>query len=89
MLLLTIDGTKSLASDGPWVFTTLGAQWFALHPASLNTTQAAVERYVHPAVWDPAALTALQMPAWVFFTGLGLFLYWLGRRRRRRSIYSN
>ena len=89
MVILTVDGTKSLASDGPWVFTTLGAQWFSLHAASLNTAQAAVERYVHPALWDPVTVTALQMPAWIFFTGFGILLYWLGRRRRPRSVYSN
>lgn len=89
MVTLTIDGTKSLASEGPWVFTTLSAQWSSLHPASLDSTQAAIEHNVHPSLWDPVALAVLQMPAWIFFAALGILLYWLGRRRRHRSVYSN
>lgn len=89
MVALTIDGTKSLASQGQWVVTALGEHWYRISSASLNTAQAAIERYVHPAIWDPLILSVLQVPTWIFFTGLGLLLYWLGRRRSQRNVYSN
>lgn len=89
MVALTVDGTKSLAGQGQFIVTTLGDHWFRIHSSSLNTFQAAIERYVHPWLWDPAILSVLQVPSWIFFTILGLLLYWIGRRRSRRKIYSN
>lgn len=90
MVALTIDGTKSLASGaGQWIVTPLGEHWFKLHAPSLNSFQAAIERYVHPALWDPGIISLLQIPSWVFFGVLGLLFYWLGRRRRRLNLYQN
>jgi hypothetical protein len=89
MVALTIDGTKSLAGQGRWAMTSLGETWYRLDSASLNTAQAAIERHVAPWLWDPVILSVLQLPTWLFFTGLGLLLYWLGRRRRHRNVYSN
>lgn len=90
MVALTIDGTQSLASgEGQWVVTPLGQHWFKLHAASLNISQAAVERHVAPWLWDPVILTVLQIPTWIFFGVLGLLLYRAGRRRRRLDVFRN
>ena len=90
MVILTIDGTKSLASnEGQWIATPLGEHWFKLHAPSLNTAQAAIERHVNPSLWDPVILTVLQVPSWIIFAVLGLLLYWLGRKRRRINVYDN
>ncbi len=89
MIALTVDGTQSLASTEGWVTTPLGEHWYKLHVASLNSSQAAVERYVHPYLWDPILITVLQTPTWIFFGVLGLLFYWLGRRRRRLEVFSN
>ncbi len=89
MIALTVDGTQSLASTEGWVMTPLGEHWFNLHAPSLNTSQAAVERYVHPYLWDPILVTILMTPTWIFFGVLGLLFYWLGRRRRRLEVFSN
>jgi len=87
-VFLINDGTKSLAS-GTWVATRLGEHWYNLHPASLNASQAGVERYVHPILWDPVIVSILQTPSWIIFGVLGVLLYWIGRRRRRREVFSN
>ena len=71
------------------MITALGEHWFKLHPASLNTAQAAVERHVNPTLWDPVIITILQMPAWAVFGVLGLLLYIGGRKRKRAGVYSN
>ena len=90
MVALTIDGTKSLASaEGQWIVTPLGEHWFKLHASSLNTAQAAIERYVHPSLWDPGIISLLQVPTWILFGILGLVFYWLGRRRHRLRVYEN
>jgi len=58
----------------------LGQQWFDLHPPSLNFSQALIQRYVHPSVWDPAVVVLLNLPAWLVFGPLGL-AFWFVRRR--------
>ncbi|GAB4240549.1 MAG: hypothetical protein Kow0032_28240 [Methyloligellaceae bacterium] len=89
MVALTIDATRSLAGLGKLEMTSLGEHWFSLSSATLNMAQAAIQRNIHPYLWDPVIQSILQVPTWIFFTGLGLFLYWLGRRRRRRNVYMN
>lgn len=89
MVALTIDATKSLAGQEKWIVTPLGEYWFKLSSASLNASQAAIQRHVHPYLWDPIILNILQTPAWVFFTILGLLFYWIGRRRTHKNVYSN
>ena len=41
----------------------IGRLWFAVDPGSLGATQAAVERYLWPPVWDYAIFPMLQLPA--------------------------
>ena len=41
-----------------------GQVWYHLHPASLNLTQAVVQRYIHPRLWDDVLLPLLQWPAY-------------------------
>lgn len=89
MVALTLDGTRALATPGQFQMTRLGETWFRISSDTLNMFQAGVERHVHPFLWDPVIMSILQVPTWVFFTGLGLLLYWLGRRREHQSVYIN
>lgn len=79
------DASRSIA-ESQFVATPLGQIWFDLAPASLNLSQAVIQRYVHPSVWDPAVLTALTWPAWAVFAGVGLFFLWAGARRQKRRM---
>ena len=88
VLALVIDVTRTRAADS-LVMTRLGDHWFQLHSASLDASQAGIQRYVHPALWDPAILAVLQTPTWLIFTLLGLTLFWIGRRRAGPDIFSN
>jgi len=51
-----------------------GELWFRLHPYSLNLSQAVIQRYVHPAVWDPVIVSMLQWPFWSIFGAPGAVL---------------
>lgn len=51
--------------------TSLGGIWFSAHNGSLNLTQAVIQRYIHPALWDP-------MLQWVLTTGTPLGLAMTG-----------
>ena len=43
--------------------TRLGELWFELSPGTLNLSQAVVQRYVSPYLWDPVIQTLLTWPA--------------------------
>lgn len=57
----TVDGREGM--------TPLGQLWYNLSPDTLNLAQAAIQRGIHPALWDPAVVFLLNLPAW-----LSLFL---------------
>jgi hypothetical protein len=64
--------------------TVLGRLWFETHLYSLNFSQAIIQRYINPLIWDPGIVSVLQMPAWQGLTlvasslvFIGLVLLWL------------
>ncbi|MGD1933696.1 MAG: hypothetical protein ACFB0Z_04165 [Candidatus Phaeomarinobacter sp.] len=62
----------------------LGEVWFAVHSGSLNLSQAVIQRYLSPEIWDPYAIWVLGQPATVFFGLLALLCFlgaWLRARR--------
>ena len=85
VVLAVHDGARSIA-EGRLETTSIGDLWFAVDSASLNISQAAVERYVHPILWDPVILSVLLAPGVIVIALLGLFLTVLGRRRPRPLI---
>ncbi len=88
VVALVIDITRTLAADA-LVMTRIGEHWFQFHSASLNASQAGIQRYVHPALWDPVILALLQTPTWLVSMALGILLILIGRRRRRHNVFSN
>ncbi|CTQ53367.1 hypothetical protein LP7551_01889 [Roseibium album] len=64
----------------------LGQVMFDLFPDTFPILQPAIERHVHPFLWDPIVLTLLIWPVWAVFAPLGLFLLWLGAKRRRQRV---
>ena len=85
---LVVDGVRTIASAS-FVMTPLGQAWFDVHPASLNLTQAVIERYTFPFLWDPVFVSVLLLPGWVVFTVIGALIYYLGRRRAPSGILIN
>ena len=70
---------------GKWVITPLGKLWYDLSPGSLNLTQAVIQRYLAPQIWEPGIVTVLTWPAWAVLGGLGLVLLILTGLTARRS----
>jgi len=64
----------------------LGQLWFDFSPGSLNLAQAVIQRYVHPALWDPVIVTVLLWWASAVLIVLGLLILWLFRPRERRRF---
>lgn len=69
------------AAGASWSMA-LGELWFRIDAGSLNLMQAVTQRYVHPALWDPVAITILLWPAWAVFGGLAAIFLLLARLTR-------
>ncbi|MGE3066859.1 MAG: hypothetical protein AB7K67_14825 [Hyphomicrobiaceae bacterium] len=67
----------------------LGETWQGMAPASLQAARAAVQKSLHPAVWDYGVAGILKLPTWLFFALLGCLFAFIGRRRRRTNIFAN
>src|SRR5260370_26647805 len=66
----------------------LGELWYAIPPASLQLLQPAIQRHVHPALWDWVVQPMLLWWASAIFIGTGALLLALFHRhsvRRGRS----
>jgi hypothetical protein len=77
-LLTWLDAKPHAA---PIVF---GELWYAIHPDSLQLLQPAIQRHLHPALWDWVVQPVLLWWAWAVFTALGLALLVLFHRRGDR-----
>ena len=89
MVAAVVDATKSLAGGGAWVVTPMGEQWQALSPETLKGAKEAIETHAGPFLWDPVMTTILDAPTWVVFGILGVFLYWLGQKRKPVEVFIN
>jgi hypothetical protein len=76
---LVIDGARAIA-DSALRFTPLGDVLQALLQERFRLIQPAIERNIHPWLWDPLALTLLKAPAAGAALLVGFLLLWLGRR---------
>src|SRR5918997_4648205 len=76
---IVIDGTRSIA-NGTVMFTPLGEAAFRLFGERYLLLQPAIERHVHPLLWDPIVLNLTLLPASVVGFFLGVLLLWLGQK---------
>lgn len=83
------EGLNALEGE-PYRMIAVGELWFridqALGTASLNVTQAFIQRYVWAWLWESVIQPVLIAPAWVVFGIPGLLLVWLGRDRPPRGL---
>jgi hypothetical protein len=74
------------AQSGRFIPLALGQMWFKLDASSLNLTQAVIERYVWPPLWDPVILTVLRWPAWAVLGLPALILLVVPISKGRRPV---
>jgi hypothetical protein len=82
---LVIDGVKSLANSAP-VLTSLGQIGFQLFGERYLQLQPAIERNLHPMLWDPVLLSLTQLPASAIGFVIGFFLLWCGQPPRDPGV---
>ena len=88
VVALVVDGTKSL-SNSQLIWTSLGEQWANISTKSLQATQLFIVDRLHSIIWDPFVYTILLWPSWAIIGLLGLFFYWLARKRHRTQTFIN
>lgn len=89
LFALVYDGTKSMANPEQWVITSYYDHWNAIHPTSLEAARLATETSLHPYVWSPLLTGLMSLPGWLFLGGIGVLLFYLGRKRVNLNIYTN
>ena len=92
VLALIVAGRDGLLflETGTYNPATLGDIWYAIDGGSLNLTQAVIERYIAPWLWQSAFLPLLIGPAWAVLGAAGLIVGMIsggGGKRRRRSSF--
>ncbi|SLN23726.1 hypothetical protein [Oceanibacterium hippocampi] len=88
LVAMGLEALRSLEA-GAWAPQALGLLWYEFAPDSLNVTQAVVQRFLLPELWDPGITWILLKPAWLVFLVPGILLLVVCRRRdgeRRRSF---
>lgn len=76
-----MDGARSLANS-TLDYAVLGATLFRLLGERFLLIQPAVERHLHPLLWDPLLLNITLLPTSLVLLGLGFLAYRIGRRGR-------
>ena len=83
VILLIIDGTKSLAANA-LVFTPLGDTWANLNAESLDALKQFFATRLFGAMLETVVTALLNCPGWAVVGVPGLLLAWAGRSRRER-----
>jgi hypothetical protein len=85
---LIIDGTRSIAG-GALSLTPFGQTVISFFPAQFPQIQPAVERHIHPLLWDPVLLTVFILPTWLIVGICGLLILAITRKPAPKIGYSN
>ncbi|MGI3125198.1 hypothetical protein [Nitratireductor sp. PBL-C9] len=85
VVMAVIDATRSIAASA-LIITPLGESWFSVSPDTLNLSQALIQRYTFPVIWDPAIIYILTLPGWLVFAVLALLFHAIGYRRKRHAF---
>jgi hypothetical protein len=76
---LVLDGARSIANSALQV-TALGGTLASVLHERYQQIQPAIERNIHPLLWDPVVLHLLRAPTALVALVLGFLLLWLGAR---------
>lgn len=89
VMLLTTDVTRwQVGAEGPTFFT-LADHAKSLAPATFEGVAKAIGAGVHPLAWDPVLLSALAVPAWMFFAVLSMLMAFAAREPKRINVFIN
>ena len=71
------------------MFLSLADHASTLAPATFKGAERAINQHLHPLLWDPAAVTFLAIPAWLFFAVLAVLIAYAGREVKQINVFVN
>jgi hypothetical protein len=83
---LMIDGARSIANS-ELMLTSLNDLGLRFLGERFQLLQPAIERQIHPLLWDPVVLHFLRLPNAALGLVLGFWLLWLGRQPEQQVGY--
>ena len=83
VILIIIDGTRSLAANG-LVLTPLEVTWESMHAVSLAAVRDFLGTRLFGPLISPIVSAVLGFPGWAVIGVPGLLLAWAGRSRSER-----
>ncbi len=83
VILIIIDGTKSLAAN-TLVLTSLETTWAGMHLESLAALHEFLASRLFGPILQPVISAILSFPGWAVVGVPGVLLAWAGRSRRER-----
>lgn len=87
LVLLTMDGTRSLATSH-LTYTPIGVLWAQLDPQSLTAVQVFITDHLAPLWAQNIAGALLEWPGWAF-AGIFGILALIAGRKKRHSTYAD
>jgi len=75
--------------QGIYHIVATGELWYKVSPSTLNLTQAVVQRYITPLIWDYGIRPVLLLPAWLVLSLVGALFLFIFRKRVRRRRHSS
>ena len=79
------EAITAFMGNTPFQMRTFGEWWYSLSPSSLNGTQAFIQRYLWPPLWDPFVVSFLRLPGIPAAAGIGALLMAISVAGRRPS----
>jgi len=67
-------------------FRSLGALWYQLDSGSLEFSQAIIQRYLWPPLWEPGVTSILLLPAWVLPSVFSFLLFVSASRAKSDTV---
>jgi hypothetical protein len=86
VILLIIDGTKSLAAN-TIVMTSLGDTWMSIGSQSLEQVRAFLATRFFGPLLEAVVSGLLGLPGWAVTGVPGILFAWAGRSRRERVFF--
>nr|WP_210309018.1 hypothetical protein [Ochrobactrum sp. CM-21-5] len=82
VIFAILDGARSVGAS-QFVTKPLFSMWARNAPETLADAEALVAHYIGAGTWNVVLVPLLEQPGWLFFGGLALVFYAVGRRREK------
>ena len=88
IITFVADFTSASTTQLGFEPTSVAEHWQAINRASFDKAQNWFVQHA-PNVWNLGILAILQIPSWALMLALGMFGFWITRKRKRIEVFAN